>query len=84
MNTLTVIFGLGGLIILIYMLKKHCVGFGFLCGICGFLSLTAAFLVSRLLGIELPITPFGIAVSAIGGIPGVILLVSLLTVFDIL
>ncbi len=81
MNYITVLFGIAGVVVLLYTLRKRLFLFGFLNALCGFFSLIAVYLVFRLLQIDFPVTVFGILTGAIGGIPGVILLTVLLTVF---
>lgn len=81
MNYITVLFGIAGAVVLLYTLRKRLFLFGFLNALCGFFSLIAVYLVFRLLQIDFPVTVFGILTGAIGGIPGVILLTVLLTVF---
>lgn len=83
MTFFTALFGLGGITVLICILRRRCFGHAVLTALCGFFALIAVYLICRLISAGIPITPFGIAVSAIGGIPGVILLVFLSTVFAV-
>lgn len=82
MTFFTGIFAVGGIIILIYMLKNRSLGFGILSALCGFFSLIAAYLVCRLLHTDIPITAFSVSLGTIGGLPGVILLIALMTFFS--
>ncbi len=82
MTFFTGIFAFGIIIILLHLLKNKNFGFGILSALYGFFALIAAYLISRLLNIDLPVTPFGITLCTVGGIPGVILLVALMTVFS--
>lgn len=82
MTLLTGIFAVGGIIILIYMLKRRSFGFGILSALCGFFSLIAAYLVCQLLHTDIPVTTFSVSLGTIGGLPGVILLIALMTVFS--
>lgn len=83
MTFFTGLFAVGGVIIIIHLLKTGSIGFGILSALYGFFALIAAYLVCRMLNISLPVTPFGIALCAVGGVPGVILLVTLMTVFSV-
>lgn len=81
MNSIIILFSIAGAFILLYILRKRLFLFGFLNALCGFFSLISVYLVFRLLQIDFPVTVFGILTGTIGGIPGVILLTVLLTVF---
>lgn len=83
MTFFTGIFAFGIIIILLHLLKNKNFGFGILSALYGFFALIAAYLVCRILNISLPVTPFGITLCAVGGVPGVILLVTLMTVFSV-
>ncbi len=82
MTFFTGIFAFGIIIILLHLLKNKNFGFGILSALYGFFALIAAYHVFRLLNIDLPVTPFGITLCTVGGIPGVILLVAFMTVFS--
>ena len=68
-----------GGILLLYMLKKCKLRFGILSACTGIAALFAADLICGFFDFNLPINAFSLCISAIGGIPGVILL-NILTV----
>lgn len=82
MTLFNVIFVSGCFVILLFAVRKNRIGFGFLSALCGFFALIASYLAGRFIEVNIPITPFSVAVSAVGGIPGVILLTVLLTIFS--
>ena len=70
---LTVSAALGG-VILIYGIKRFKLRFMLLSAFCGFAALIAADLICGFFDFNLPVNAFSIAFSAVGGLPGVILL----------
>ncbi|MBQ7637572.1 MAG: pro-sigmaK processing inhibitor BofA family protein [Clostridia bacterium] len=71
---LSVFFSVLGAIILIYALKRIKVGYLILSALSGFSALFAADIVCSFFDLNLPVNFFSAAISAVGGIPGVILL----------
>ena len=63
-----------GCILLLFMLKKCKLRFGLLSACTGIAALFAADLICGFFNFNLPMNAFSLCVSAIGGIPGVILL----------
>jgi len=73
-NALLIIFAVSGAIILLYAVKKLKFRYIFLSALSGLAALFAADFLCSFFGMNLPVNAFSLSVSAIGGIPGVILL----------
>ena len=78
-HLLLVCFAVTGGILFLYMLKKSKIRFGLLSACTGIAALIAADLICGFFDFNLPMNAFSLCVSAVGGIPGVILL-NILTV----
>ena len=63
-----------GCILLIYVLKKSGMRYLFLSAFSGIAALTAADLIGGFFEFNLPLNAFSVTLSALGGLPGVILL----------
>ncbi len=75
MNKTLLIFAVAGAVLLIYSLKKLKFRYTLLSALSGTAAFFAADFITLFLHTELPLNAFSLSVSAIGGIPGVILLV---------
>ncbi|MCH5198471.1 MAG: pro-sigmaK processing inhibitor BofA family protein [Oscillospiraceae bacterium] len=73
-NALLILFSVFGAIILFYAAKKLKFRYVLLSALSGLAALFAADFVCSFFDMNLPINAFSVSVSAIGGIPGVILL----------
>lgn len=80
-NTLLIIFIAAGIIVLFYALKKLKLRYLILSALSGVLALIAADFICSFFQFNLPINAFTLTLSAIGGIPGVILLNILSVIF---
>lgn len=78
MNILFILLSLSGIILIIFMLRKLSAGQIFLSVLSGLSALFCCDLIMSLVGTGgISVNPYTLIVSAIGGIPGVILLVLL-------
>ena len=77
---LTVSAALGG-VILLYSIKTLKLRYMLLSAVCGFTALIAADLICGFFDFNLPINAFSVSLSAIGGLPGVILLNAMNAIF---
>lgn len=74
MHTLLLLFAAAGGAIVLYALGKRRLPFFLLAAAAGVAAFFAADLVGGLFSFRLPLNAFTLAVSAVGGVPGVILL----------
>ena len=80
-NLLLAAFAAFGGVIILFGLRRYKLRFLLLSALCGFAALLAADFICGLFDFNLPINAFSIAVSAVGGLPGVILLNALTAFF---
>ena len=80
-HILLFIFCIFGLILLIYGLKKSLIRYTLLSACSGIAALIATDLIGGMIRINVPLNIFSISISAIGGVPGVILLHILKIIF---
>ena len=73
-HLLLIMLTLCGGILLLYTLKKCKFKYFLLSALSGMAALIATDLIGNFISMHLPLNPFSIAVSALGGLPGVILL----------
>lgn len=73
-NTLLILFFVFGAVIILYSVKKLKFRYVLLSALSGLAALFAADFVCSFFYMNIPINTFSMSVSAIGGIPGVILL----------
>ncbi len=81
MNTLLLLFSVFGGILLVYILKKIRLRYALLSALSGIAAFFAADFVCSFLELHLSLNVFSLTVSALGGIPGVILLHLLTALF---
>ena len=81
MNTLLLLFGIAGAILLLYTLKRIRLRYALLSALSGIAAFFAADFVCSFLELHVPVNAFSLAVSALGGIPGVTLLHVLCALF---
>ncbi len=74
MKALILIFAVAGISVLTYAVKKIRLRFLFLSALSGVAAFFAADFICSFIDFQLPLNAFSLAVSAVGGIPGVILL----------
>ncbi len=79
MNTLTVSFVIAAIIIALFSFKKVKMRYFILSGLCGICSLLSVDFIASFIEINIPLNFFTISTGCIGGIPGVILLIALMT-----
>lgn len=79
MNTALLLFLITGSVELIYTIKKIKPNCAILSSLSGIISLIAVNYIGTYIGLHIPINLFSLAVSALGGIPAVTLLVTLMT-----
>lgn len=78
MNLLFLLLIISGAFILIFMIKKLSIGKIFLSAVSGLCALFCCDLILSFISADgMPVNPYTLAISALGGIPGVILLVLL-------
>lgn len=78
MNILFILLIISGAILIIFMLKKMKLSQILLCTFSGLAALFCCDLIFSFSGgLTMPINPYTLSISAVGGIPGVILLVLL-------
>lgn len=74
MKAFILIFGAAGAAVLLYTFKKLKLRYAFLSALSGIAAFFAADFICSFFDFQLPLNGFSIAVSAIGGVPGVILI----------
>ena len=79
MNTLTVIFVVAAVIIALFTFKRVKMRYIFLSALCGLCSLLAIDFLASFIEINIPLNYFTIGAGCVGGIPGIILLIVLMT-----
>ena len=80
-HPLTLVFAASGVVLFLYTIRKGKLRFFLLSAFSGIAALLAADLICAYFDFNLPVNPFSLAVSAVGGLPGVILLNILSVVF---
>ncbi len=81
MNAFFILFIAAGAVILLWMMKARRPGTALLSAAFGAAALLAANLLSAFIPLSMPLNTFTLFVSAIGGIPGVILLHLMFAIF---
>ena len=79
MKTLTVIFVVAAVIIALFTFRSVKMRYIFLSALCGLCSLIAVDFLTSFLEINIPLNFFTVGIGCAGGIPGVILLIVLMT-----
>lgn len=79
MNILTVIFIAAAAITVLLSVRKAKLRYVFLSALCGLCSLLAVDFLASFIEINIPLNYFTIGAACAGGIPGIILLITLMT-----
>ena len=79
MNTLTVLFVACAAVIALFSLKRVKLRYIILSALCGICSLLAVDFIASFVEINIPLNFFTTGIASVGGIPGTILLVVLMT-----